>query len=463
MGRPLGASTAAITEDSALGGTDIQRSLRFRSNNSASLTRTPSSAGNRKTFTLSVWIKRGKIGTDQAILDAQNSSGDQATLRFSSEGGSDNKINVFYYNGSSFVYRVHTDAELRDVNGWYHIVIAFDTTQATAANRVKIYQNGVQLTDMGNSDYPSQNYDTPFNNTILHTIGRNGTASNYFDGYMSEFNFIDGQQLDSSYFGFTDSQTGIWMPKRYEGTYGTNGFYLDFSDNSSAAAICIDKSPNGNDFTPSSVSVADSKPDTPTNNFCKFLTIQKTAGTTFSEGDLKGANNTEHKTFYGNIGLKSGKWYWEGAASGPLTVKKWTYGVSDIEMTKNTQIDGQNYLLAMSSGTPSNATYAYGDAVSIYNDAKKKNGTHQGNIDGYTIEQNDIVGVALDVDAGKVWFRIGGGIGGSQTAGSWLNGATNNTYNSTTLNESGHDLSVTSGNVYIPGFSADGCAWKANF
>ena len=106
MGRPLGASTAAITEDSALGGTDIQRSLRFRSNNSASLTRTPSSAGNRKTFTLSVWIKRGKIGTDQATLDAQNSSGDQATLRFSSEGGSDNKINVFYYNGSSFVYRV---------------------------------------------------------------------------------------------------------------------------------------------------------------------------------------------------------------------------------------------------------------------------------------------------------------------------------------------------------------------
>ena len=150
MGRLFGAPTAAITEDSALGGTDIQRSLRFRSNNSASLTRTPSSAGNRKTFTLSVWIKRGKLGTDQAILDAQNSSSDQATLRFSSEGGSDNKINVFYYNGSSFVYRVHTSAELRDVSGWYHLVIAFDTTQATAANRVKIYQNGVQLTDMGN-------------------------------------------------------------------------------------------------------------------------------------------------------------------------------------------------------------------------------------------------------------------------------------------------------------------------
>ena len=95
-------------------------------------------------------------------------------------------------------------------------------------------------------------------------------------------------------------------------------------------------------------------------------------GGAVKEGNLKGANNTEHKTFYGNIGLKSGKWYWEGAASGPLTVKKWTYGVSDIENTKNTQIDGQNYLIAVSSGSPSNATYAYGDAVSIYNDAKKK-------------------------------------------------------------------------------------------
>ena len=463
MARAAGIPLPTITDDRALGAADIQRCCRFNDGAQQYMTRTPSSAGNRKIFTLSVWIKRCALGTDQPILDAQNSSSDQATLRFSSEGGSDDKINVFYYNGSSFVYRVHTNAKLRDVTGWYHIVIAFDTTQATAANRIKIYQNGVQLTDMGNSDYPSQNYDTPFNNTILHTIGRNGTASNYFDGYMSEFNFIDGQQLDSSYFGFTDSQTGIWMPKRYEGTYGTNGFYLDFSDNSSAAGVCIDKSPNGNDFTPSSLNSYDSLPDTPTNNFPNFLTIQKTAGSTFTEGDLKGRNTTEHKTFYGNIGLKSGKWYWEAAAMGPLTVKKWTYGVSDIENTKNTQIDGQNYLLAVSSGSPSNATYAYGDAVSIYNDAKKKNGSHAGNIDGYTIEQNDIIGVALDVDAGKVWYRIGGGIGGSQTPGSWLNGVTNNTYNSTTLDESGHDATLTTGKVYVPAFSAEGCSWKANF
>jgi len=212
---------------SAAGDYEIERSLRFNKDDNASLTRTPSSAGNRRTFTLSVWVKKANLTTyDQAIFDAQNSSGVQGTIRFGSEGGSDNKINVFRYDGG-FVYRVHTSAELRDPSAWYHLVIAFDTTQATASNRIKIYQNGVQLTDMGNSDYPSQNYETPFNDTLVHTIGRNGTASNYFDGYLAEFNFIDGSQLTPSSFGKTDALTGQWIPKKYSGSYGTNGCYLN--------------------------------------------------------------------------------------------------------------------------------------------------------------------------------------------------------------------------------------------
>ena len=126
-----------------------------------------------------------------------------------------------------------------------------DTTQGTASDRVKLYVNGEEQTDFINATYPTQDYNTQINNTTQHTVGarRYSSIDTYFNGYLAETNFIDGQALDASYFGFTDSQTGIWMPKRYEGTYGTNGFYLNYLNNSSTSALGIDKSPNGNDWT----------------------------------------------------------------------------------------------------------------------------------------------------------------------------------------------------------------------
>ena len=475
MARGGGLPLPTITDDRALGSVDIQRSLRLNDGATQYLSRTPASQGDRRKFTISWWMKLCQSASTTSTFTIFSAQRSTLNPSFQIRLQENRLVIVGNKDGSSSSYMMSlvTKRQFRDPNGWYHFVVAFNTNDSTSSDRIKIYVNGSQITDfdaggtgLSANTYPSSGDQTSWGtNEATQVIGRLYSGSAYFDGYLSEINYVDGSQLTPDSFGFTESQTGIWMPKRYEGGYGNvdNGFYLDFSDNSSTAAICIDKSPNGNDFTPSSVSVADSKPDTPTNNFCKFLVLQKTAGTTFSEGDLKAANNTEHKGFYGNIGLKSGKWYWEAAASGPVTVKKWTYGVSDIENTKNTQIDGQNYLIAVSSGSPSDATYAHGDAVSIYKDAKKKNGSHEGNIDGYTIETNDIVGVALDVDAGKVWYRIGGGIGGGQTPGSWLNGVTNNTYNSTTLDESGHDATLTTGKVYVPAFSAEGCAWKANF
>ena len=211
----------------------LERSLRFNSGDSPHLTRTPSSAGNSRTFTLSVWIKRTAFDTDQAIFDAQVSSGNQATIRFSDEGSSDDEFNIFYYDGSSFVFQVVAFDEFRDPTAWYHFVIAFDTTQSTDSDRIKLYKNGTQITRIsGNATYPSQNYQTPFNNTNLHTIGRNGTASNFLDGYMAEMNFIDGQQLTPSSFAETDPVTGQYNPIKYTGSYGTNGFRLNFEDNS---------------------------------------------------------------------------------------------------------------------------------------------------------------------------------------------------------------------------------------
>ena len=130
---------------------------------------------------------------------------------------------------------------------------------------------------------------------------------------MSEVNSIDGTALDSSYFGFTDSQTGIWMPKRYEGTYGTNGFYLDFSDNSSITNMMIDKSPNGNDWSPDNCNTEDSMLDTPSNNFCTQNPLDEdySSTSTFSEGNLQMSRGTNHGNSRGTMGMSSGKWYFE--------------------------------------------------------------------------------------------------------------------------------------------------------
>ena len=373
---------------------EVERSLRFNDNDSAYLTRTPSGVGNRKTFTLSVWTKRGNLGTDQAIIDAQNSSGNQATIRFSSEGGSDNKINIFYYDGSSFVYRVHTNAELRDPAAWYHLVIAFDTTQATASNRIKIYQNGVQLTDMGSSSYPSQNYDTPFNNTILHTIGRNGTASNYFDGYMAEINFIDGFQYDPSYFGQTDVLTGQWNPKKYGGGYGTNGFYLNFSDNSGTTATTLgkDSSGNGNNFTPNNFSVAagtgnDSVIDTPTINFPTANSIDTVTGT-LANGNLDITTPTGSAQLWANFVIpKTGKWYIETTMRGNGS---WY----------SPFIVATNYLGFQGTGYTDNN-------LSYYNNGDKRLNNSETSY-GASFGTNDVIAMAIDVDNSQVTFYKNG-------------------------------------------------------
>ena len=483
MARAGGLPLPTITDDRALGAADIQRSLRFNNGDDPNLQRTISTTSNRRTYTYSFWTKRGLPKAErQFIYNGHASSTPYIDCRFNYDGTDGYDTFQFFSYSSQYDMRLCTRRSFRDSSAWYHFVIAVDTTQATESNRIKMYINGVQETDFyapGGSSaeiYPSQNFDTAANvSGNIQNVGnfRDGTSQHY-DGYLAEVHFVDGYQYDSSYFGFTDPQTGIWMPKRYEGTHGTNGFHLDFSDNSSTAALGIDKSTNGNDFTVSNLAVTDSVIDTPSNNFCTFMNtgVLPQASASYTEGNLffdesalSGEPYDTHKTAYGTMSLKSGKWYWEGRATSipGYNNTKWTYGVSDIENTKNAQLSTVNYLLAVSSGTPSNATYLYGDAVSIYKDAKKKNGSHAGNIDGYTIAVGDVVAIALDVDAGKVWYRIGGGIGGGQTPGSWLNGVTNNTYKSTALSESGHDATLTTGEVYVPAFAAESCGWIANF
>ena len=382
---------APASTDRALGAVDVQRSLKFNSDDSAHLTRTPSSAGNRKTWTLSVWVKRITIDENQRIFTAYDGSNVNAecNIQFQSDG----KIQINNNNTSSNTdTNLKTNRLFRDSSAWYHIVIGTDMTQGTASNRVNLYINGVQETSFSTESYGTQNVDWWFNNNSQQTIGRrHNSTERPFDGYMSEFNFIDGSQLDPSYFGFTESQTGMWMPKRYEGTYGTNGFYLDFSDNSSAAALGIDKSPNGNDFAPQSFSVSgtdnDSLIDTPTNNFPVLSNLYGPVNTTFGEANLlmRGGDNFAASTF---LLPKSGKWYAE-------FVKYNNGALQSISVTRaNTaQTNYAGYL-----GLADNVEYVSNGEVG--------NRTRGSTSDAptWTDDAGVVVAVAVDMDNGAVYF-----------------------------------------------------------
>ena len=282
----------------------ISRSLRFNSADSAYLSRTPASASNRKTFTISFWVKRSALGATQYI--AEGGSPDGATTRLMVRFLSTDTLAIS--NGSSNFFV--SSAVYRDVSAWYHIVVAFDTPNATEANRYKIYVNGSQIT--GTDNYPSINADTGWNMAQAHSIGRSHIdAGSYFNGYITEFYNIDGQALTPSSFGETNATTGVWSPIRYAGTYGTNGFYLNFSDNTSTTTLGEDQA-GSNDWTLNNFSVTagagnDSLVDVPTRNtedvdtgaggevrgnYATLNPLRSKNSPTFSQGNMRVTDTT---------------------------------------------------------------------------------------------------------------------------------------------------------------------------
>ena len=305
-----------ITNDSVTGSAEIERSLKFHDGDSAYLSRTPGSAGNRKTFTFSCWFKRSTLGTQSgAFLKAGASSSNYFKINIAN----DHKLYVLATISGGYTEYWRSAQLFRDIAGWTHLVLRWDTTQATAADRVRVYINGTQ---MGTSSYsaPSQDLDGFVNDTNQHEIGASTVNSQYWDGYIAEVNLVDGLSLDPSSFGFLGGQTNVWLPRRYTGSYGTNGFRLDFNDNSSTAALGIDKSPNGNDFTANNFSVSagvgnDSVIDSPTNNFCTWNSSFGNPSNYLvpTEGNLQsnGVSGNNHLRQQSTMVLHSGKWYCE--------------------------------------------------------------------------------------------------------------------------------------------------------
>jgi hypothetical protein len=391
---------------SALGGYQIERSLRFNSADSAYLNRTPGSAGNRRTWTWSGWVKKAKVSSVMGFLSA-GTNGNQ--IFFAGFGATDDKIYIHNgVQGTSTASWAVTSAVYRDPSAWYHIVLAVDTTQATDTNRIKLYVNNQLQTlsaHAGASTYPTQNYDTAFNNNVIQELcyGYDNSSKSYFDGYLTEVNFIDGQALTPSSFGETDSNTGVWKPKAYTGTYGTNGFFLKFADNSNTTAATLgkDSSGNGNNWTPNNFSVTagagnDSLVDTPTaygtdtgvggtvrGNYCTWNPLS--TGRTLSNGNLDYAGSATGVA-KGTLGVSSGKWYWEILANGANA----SAGVASVSLNPTTSYCGAT--------ADSWCLFTSGDR---YNNGSATSGYS-------TFTTNDIISIALDMDNGKVYWAKNG-------------------------------------------------------
>lgn len=384
-------------------GYQISRSVRLRSSASAYFSRTLAGSGNVTTWTWSGWVKRGRLGANQKILGTSYTSISEFYLRFNSSDCLE--YQSYTGGGASNNFNVITTQVFRDPSAWYHITLVWDTTQATAANRVKLYVNGVQITAFSTATYPTQNYSGIWNNSSwTHCIGADPTGM-YLDSYLTEVNFIDGQALTPSSFGETDVITGVWKPKKYTGTYGTNGFYLNFSDNSAATAAAIgkDSSGNGNNWTPNNISVTsgstyDSMIDTPTpyadggngrGNYAVLAPVDNYLATITQANLVCSLGASTASIANSTIAMTSGKWYAEFTPNGSVANND-MIGICDI-----------------SSGV---AGRGYGSANGWYyfagNGNKYTNST--GAAYGATYTNGDVIGVAFDADAGTLTFYKNG-------------------------------------------------------
>ena len=388
MATILGANTLSS-------GYDVANSCRFNDDDSAYMHITRGSAGNQRTFTISMWIKRCKTGSSTVYFFA---SGADNNASFSMHFNSD-QLEVWEYKSSAYQFRLKPKFKFTDVSAWYHVVVAVDTTQATDTNRVKFYINGTQYTDFDTTNWPSQNYDTYVNDDAKHWLGKYTDQSAYYDGYLAEVVVLDGTAANATSFGeFDSSSPNVWKPIDVSGlTFGTNGFYLDFEDSSNLG----NDANGGTDLTEVNIVATDQSTDTCTNNFATLnpLTTWMSSDFNLSEGNLKIdiGNNTEGKAALATFGLTTGKWYWE-----VKYISKTGDTYSQIGITDEIYNDADS-----GSNKQGYGDYDYSYRGEYSGSGRKVNAGTFSNY-GDTWTTGDIIGVALDLDNLAIYFSKNG-------------------------------------------------------
>jgi len=373
-------------------GYDIDNSLKMEADNTESMTRTPSSSGNRKTWTVSFWFKRTELGAAVRLFEAWDGSKGTSSLF------TDTDFFILDLNTASNYFT--SSQVFRDTSAWYHFVVRVDTTSATDSERVRVYVNGSELVGSWTGGYIGQNTDLTWNQNVVHYLGVFHATSNFANGYYAEVINVDGTSLAPTEFGEFDEDTGIWKPKEYEGTYGTNGFYLDFENSGSLGA---DSSGNGNNFTLNNITAADQATDTPTNNFCTWNPLQTGWNTNYGTGQVivEGATEAYASTNYaaieGSMAVQSGKWYWESKPNRTGGIMVGVAALNGIRWAGDTAY----WYLGMNAqgiGTILGNFYYNGSVVST---------------DATDWTNGDIVSIALDMDNYKIYMAVNGSWGGT--------------------------------------------------
>ena len=370
-------------------GYDIDNSAVFSGANGIQFN--PSSDGNRRTWTVSLWLKRSELSTETTIFGSQNTVMvlmDPDWFRFS------------LYTGSATYYfdTENSGPVYRDTSAWYNFVFQCDTTQGTAADRAKLWVNGESVTNTNSNTIP-QNAEFDLNdNTKNIQVGYFYAGNEQLDGYLSEIHFTDGVANDPTEFGEYDNDSGIWKPKAYAGSYGTNGFYLEFKESAaSATGIGKDTSGNGHNFSTGGTYPSQAT-DTPTNNFCTFNPLMtQNNPPTISEGAMKstGGGGTWNQT-WGNIGVKNGKWYYEFKVANASSTGYFGASTTPAEGSSTTA----NTLMY-------NTSFMVGSAASI-DYYYWQNGSQVSNEStGWgSLSTNDVIGIALDLDSATKTFTV---------------------------------------------------------
>jgi hypothetical protein len=378
----------------------INNSLRFRASASAYLNRTFGTPTNAIKWTVSCWIKRGTISSVMDIFGSYVNTSTYGVVDFLAS----NQIAIYATNSVAWLI---TNNVFRDPSAWYHLVVRYDSANATASNRVNIYINGVECSYATDNRASYQNQASGWNRSgTSNGIGAGlGSISGYFDGYIDEFHHIDGQALTPSSFGQTNPATGVWEPIKYTGTYGTNGFYLNFSNialtSGSNTGLGQDFSGNGNYWTTNNISVTagstyDAMIDSPTlgtvgtqpvGNYAVMNPLKLNTNGSLAGANLNWSSSAAGGLSVGTIGVSNGKWYWEFVNSSSNNTG---IGVFDPSAPLATYIENSTNGIAYYSG---NGNVYYNGGNSAY---------------GNTFTTNDIIGVALDLDNGKIYFSKNG-------------------------------------------------------
>ena len=381
-------------------GFDIDNSLKIEEDNAEHMTRTYSEAGVKTKGTISFWHKRSEIqsGIKRPVDCADGSSSNSSGIFIDAH-------RLCFDFGGSGRHSLRANALMRDSSAWYHLMATWDTSQGTDSNRTKIYINGEQVTDLHEATYPSQNANVQFfTNTgggsqVNKLFCQATNTSNHPSGYFAEFNYVNNAQLTPSDFGEYDEDSGIWKPKKYTGSYGDTGFYLNFAD---AADLGDDESINGNDWTEVNISAADQATDTPTNNFCTINPLIPYYGSV-SEGATKWlhtSGGSGWESFVATMGAgTSGKWYAEfkvvtsGSADNLIGICP----IDDPDLNR-----GADHFPYYGSDT------SLDESVGYYAANGQRYIGGGGAAYGNTWASTNIMSIAVDMDNGKLYFAKDG-------------------------------------------------------